>query len=149
MYSRDIRLLLVEDNPSDVWLLREALSLAQFPVQLTVATDGVEASRYLHQMELDSANIPDLVLLDLNLPRRNGREVLADMQRSAILQAIPVVVLSSSSADDDRRQALHLRAASFVTKPSSLPAYVEMVRGIERFWLRGMESEKPALRRTA
>jgi two-component system, chemotaxis family, response regulator Rcp1 len=144
LYSREIRLLLVEDNPGDVWLMREALRLAQLPVQLTVARDGLEASRYLHQLEKDGADCPDLVLLDLNLPRRNGREVLADIKRSDYLQAVPVVVLSSSSAEEDSRQAHHLHATDFLTKPFGLPAYVEMVRGMERFWSGDIE-----LRRTA
>ena len=134
MDSRNIRLFLVEDNPSDVWLLREALRLAQFPAHLTVSRDGLEATRYLRQMEAEPTHCPDLVLLDLNLPRRNGREVLADMKRSPALQAIPVIVLSSSSADEDRRQADQLHATGFLTKPNNLPAYVEMVRSLAHFW---------------
>ena len=133
LYSRNIRLLLVEDNPSDVWLMREALRLAQVPVQLTVARDGLEASRYLHQIESSGDEGPDLVLLDLNLPRRNGREVLADIRRSQALHAIPVVIVSSSSAEEERRQAYQLKANGFMTKPNSLPAYVEMVRGMGTF----------------
>ena len=143
-YPRDLRLLLVEDNPSDVWLVREALRLAQVPVQLTVARDGLEATRYLHQVETDGNICPDLVLLDLNLPRRNGREVLADIQRSAVLRLIPVMILSSSNAEEERRQVYQLKAKGFITKPNSLPAYVEMMRGMEAFWLERLE-----LRRTA
>jgi CheY-like chemotaxis protein len=146
MYSRNARVLLVEDNPADVWLLREALRLAQFPIQLTVARDGVEATRYLRQVELQNSAdaLPDLVLLDLNLPRKNGREVLADIRRSRVLQTVPIVILSTSNGDEDRWQANELKASGFITKPNSLPAYVEMVRGMEKFWLGGME-----LRRTA
>ncbi len=144
LYSRDIRLLLAEDNPGDVWLMREALRLAQFPVQLTVVHDGLEATRFLRHVEKEAKFGPDLVLLDLNLPRRNGREVLADIKRSSYLQAIPVVVLSSSSAEEDRRHALLLKAASFVTKPSSLPAYIEMVRGMEPLWAASAELRKTA-----
>jgi len=143
-YARDIRLLLVEDNPGDVWLMREALRLAQVPVDLTVARDGLEASRYLHQVESNGSAGPDLVLLDLNLPRRNGREVLADIRRSQVLQAVPVVIVSSSDAEEDRRQAFHLRANGFMTKPSSLPAYVEMVRGMGTYL-----AEELVLRKTA
>jgi chemotaxis family two-component system response regulator Rcp1 len=134
MYSRNTRLLLVEDNPADVWLLREALRLAGLPIQLTVARDGVEASQYLHQVESDLSQCPDLVLLDWNLPRRNGREVLADVKRSLILQKIPIVVLSSSSAEEEKRQAYVLQAAGFMTKPDSLQDYVELARGLEKFW---------------
>jgi chemotaxis family two-component system response regulator Rcp1 len=145
MYARSVRVLLVEDNPADVWLLREALRLAQFPIQLTVACDGVEATRYLRQLEVqNSGDVPDLILLDLNLPRKNGREVLADVKRSGFLQRVPIVILSSSNADEERRQGGELKASAFMTKPSSLPAYVEMVQGMEKFWLGGT-----GLRRTA
>ena len=144
LYSRDIRILVVEDNPGDVWLLREALRLAQFPVQLTVARDGLEASRYLHQVTEAGGHCPDLVLLDLNLPRRNGREVLAELKRSAFFQDVPVVVLSSSSADEDRSKAHQLNAAGYLTKPSGLPAYVEMVRSLDRFWADRVELRKTA-----
>jgi len=134
-YSHDIRLLLVEDNPSDVWLMKEALRLAKIPVELTLVKDGLEASRYLHQVESDGADGPDLILLDLNLPRRNGREVLADIKGSEVLRAIPVVILSSSDSDEDRRQAYRLKAEGFMTKPTGLPEYVEMVKGMEKFGL--------------
>ena len=144
MHAGNFRILLVEDTPSDVWLMREALRLAQIPVLLTVASDGMEARRYLHQLEIQGADYPDLILLDLNLPRRNGRELLGDIKRSRKLQPIPVVVLSSSQAEEDQWQACALQAEGFVTKPNSLPAYVEMVRGLDKFWLTGFE-----LRRTA
>jgi len=133
-YAHDLRLLLVEDNPGDVWLMKEALRLAQVPAEVTVAHDGVEASRYLHQVEANGSDGPDLVLLDLNLPRRNGREVLADIKRSAVLRAIPVVILSSSNSDEERRQVYQLKAEGFVIKPTGLPAYVEMIKGMEKFW---------------
>lgn len=144
MHAGNIRILLVEDSPSDVWLMREALRLAQIPVVLTVAKDGMEASRYLHQLEILGGDYPDLILLDLNLPRRNGREVLRDIKRSRKLQPIPVVVLSSSQAEEDRRQAFALQAEGFFTKPSSLPAYVEMVRGMDKFWLVGFQLQRTA-----
>lgn len=145
LYSRDIRILLVEDNPSDVWLMREAFRVAQIPVSLTAARDGLEASQYLRQFESGAGGErPDLVLLDLNLPRRNGREVLADIRRSPVLHALPVVIVSSSNAEEERRQAHQLLANGFMTKPSSLPAYVEMVRGIGSFL-----GDDLVLRRTA
>jgi two-component system, chemotaxis family, response regulator Rcp1 len=133
-YYRPVRLLLVEDNPSDVWLLREALRLSEFPVNITIARDGVEATHYLHQVEAQIDQKPDLVLLDLNLPRKNGCEVLSEVKRSRVLQPIPIVVLTSSSAEEERRQALELKASAFLTKPDSLPDYVDMVLGLERFW---------------
>ncbi len=144
MYLRDIRVLLVEDCPSDVWLMREGLRLAGVPVQLTLARDGLEAIRYLHQITADHGQSPDLVLLDLNLPRKNGREVLAEIGKSNALQTIPVVVVSSSGADEDKREAYKLNAAGFMTKPFSLQGYVDMVREIEKFWLSEFELKQTA-----
>jgi chemotaxis family two-component system response regulator Rcp1 len=133
-HSHAIRLLLVEDSPSDVWLMKEALRLAKVRVHLTLVKDGLEASRYLHRVESDGVDGPDLVLLDLNLPRRNGREVLADIKRSEVLRTIPVLIFSSSDSDEDRQQAYRLKAEGFMTKPTGLPEYVEMVKGMEKFW---------------
>jgi len=144
MYSRKVRLLLVEDSPSDVWLVREAFRLAYLPAEVTVARDGVEATDYLHRVQTETADLPDLVLLDLNLPRKNGREVLAEIKASPGLQPIPIFVLSSSDAEDDMREVYALNACCFMTKPSSLPGYVEMVHGLKKFWLSGL-----ALRQTA
>ncbi len=124
--------------------MREALRLSHLPVHLTVARDGVEASRYLHQIETNSAECPDLVLLDLNLPRKNGREVLAEIKRSRHLQAMPVVILTSSNLEEEQQQAHALRAAGFLLKPSGLPAYMDLVLGLERFWADSFELSKTA-----
>jgi len=142
--SGGIRVLLVEDSPSDIWLVKEALRLSQFPVQVTIARDGIEATEYLHRAEKGAADWPDLVLLDLNLPRKNGREVLTEVKASPSLHSIPIVVLTSSNAEDDMRHAYALSACSFITKPSSLPAYVDMVRGMEKFWLGGIQLRQTA-----
>ena len=139
-----VLVLLVEDAASDVWLIKEAFRLSQFPVQVTLARDGVEAIDYLRKAEKGAADWPDLILLDLNLPRKNGHEVLADIKSSSTLRSIPVVMLTSSDAEDDIRNSYALNAACFLTKPSSLPAYVDLVRGMEKFWLGGIH-----LRRTA
>jgi chemotaxis family two-component system response regulator Rcp1 len=146
MYPRCIRVLLVEDSPSDVWLVKEALRLAQLPAQIDVARDGVEATTYLRRTQLEDTRWPDLVLLDLNLPRKNGREVLAEIKRSAhpALQNVPVIVLSSSNAEDDRHQVRQLDANEFRTKPNSLPAYVEMVQSFEKYWQSGVELRQTA-----
>jgi len=143
MYLRSFRILLIDDSPSDVWLVREALRLAEIPVQMTIARDGVEATEYLQRMQT-TIDCPDLIVLDLNLPRRNGHQVLADIKSSPYLRRIPVVVLSSSNAEDDRRSAYELNACCFVTKPNSLAAYVEIVRGMDKFWLSGLELRQPA-----
>jgi len=144
MYSRSVRVLLVEDSPSDVWLLKEAFRLAKFPVQATVAHDGVQASDYLREVEAGIKICPDLIVLDLNLPRKNGRELLAEIRHCPALRSIPIVMLSSSDSEDDKRQAYQLHASYFLTKPNSLPDYVEMVKKMERFWLSSFDLRKTA-----
>jgi two-component system, chemotaxis family, response regulator Rcp1 len=128
--------LLVEDNPADVDLTCEALSDATRAGGLHVVRDGVEAVAFLRR-EGDHAGapIPDLVLLDLNLPRLDGRDVLVAMKRDASLKRIPVVVLTSSSAPDDASGAYEAGANCFVTKPVGLTEYLAAVRAIEHFWL--------------
>ena len=129
-----LNILLVEDSPSDVRLIREALRENSVPVEMTVAHDGVEAMDYLHQAENGSVRRPDLVLLDLNLPRKNGREVLAEVKGSPNLRQIPVVVMTSSRADEDVQQAYLLNANCYITKPANLPEYVKVVAALENFW---------------
>jgi CheY-like chemotaxis protein len=144
MYARSFHILLVEDSPSDVWLIKEALRLAEIPVRVTVVRDGVEAIEYLGQVQ-NTIDSPDLIVLDLNLPRKNGQQVLGEIKSSPYLRRIPVIVLSSSTAEDDRRSVYELNACCFVTKPSSLPEYVEMARGMDKFWLSGLEIRQLAL----
>jgi chemotaxis family two-component system response regulator Rcp1 len=144
MYRRSIRLLLIEDCASDVWLVREALRLAQVRVQMTIARDGVEATDYLRSVQMKTVACPDLIVLDLNLPRKNGHEVLAEIKSSPWLQGIPIVVFSGSNADGDRRRAYELHASCFITKPDNLPAYVETVRDMEKFWLSSLRLRQPA-----
>jgi two-component system, chemotaxis family, response regulator Rcp1 len=129
-----LNILLIEDSPSDVRLVREALKENSMPVQMTVARDGVEAMDYLHQAERGAISRPDLVLLDLNLPRTNGREVLAEVKGSPALKLIPVVVMTSSRSDEDVQQAYQLNANCYITKPADLPDYVRVLRSIEEFW---------------
>ena len=129
-----LRILLVEDSPSDVRLIREALKETPVPVQITVAQDGVEAMDYLRSTESDHSARPDLVLLDLNLPRKNGREVLAEVKSSPSLKQIPVLVMTSSRADEDIAQAYSLNANCYITKPGDLQEYINVVRAIEDFW---------------
>jgi CheY-like chemotaxis protein len=131
---RPLRILLVEDSPSDVRLIKEAMRDTPVPVQITVAQDGVEATDYLSQVEEGSAVRPDLMLLDLNLPRKNGREVLADVKGRPALKQIPVLVMTSSQSDDDVEQAYSLNANCFITKPADLQHYQSVVRAIENFW---------------
>lgn len=130
---QSLRILLVEDNPSDVRLIREALKECTLPVEVTVARDGVEAMDYLHGVEGDGRKQPDVILLDLNLPKKNGREVLAEIKSAPRLKRIPVVVMTSSSAEDDISASYQLNAHSYITKPSSLDGYTDIVHAIENF----------------
>ena len=128
--------LLVEDNAADEDLAREALDDAAHAGGLHVVRDGVEAMAFLRREgPYADAPSPDLVLLDLNLPRLDGRGVLAAMRGDAALRRIPVVVLTSSSAPDDADAAYDAGANCYVTKPVELTAYLAAVRAIERFWL--------------
>ncbi|MBV8810267.1 MAG: response regulator [Acidobacteriaceae bacterium] len=131
---RTLKILLVEDSASDVRLIREALKDTALPVQIVVARDGVEAMEYLYSTANDDVGRPDLVLLDLNLPRKNGREVLAEVKNSSILKQIPVLVMTSSRSEDDVNQAYNLNANCYITKPGDLDEYVHVVRAIEEFW---------------
>ena len=132
--NRSLRILLVEDSPSDVRLIREALKDTPVPVQVTVARDGVEATEYLHQSEAGFRVRPDLVILDLNLPRKNGREVLAEVKGSPTLKQIPILVMTSSRSDEDVAQAYSLNANCFITKPADLEEYQHVIKAIEDFW---------------
>jgi chemotaxis family two-component system response regulator Rcp1 len=134
--GQPIQILLVEDNPGDVRLAVEALRDAKVRNQLHVVQDGVEAMSFLRQ---DGQYVglprPDLVLLDLNLPRKDGREVLAEIKQDADLKRIPVVILTSSAAEQDILHAYNLHANCYITKPLDLDQFLKVVRSIEDFWL--------------
>ena len=133
--SRAIEILLVEDNPAEVDLARETLELAKIHNNLHVAMDGVDAMRFLRQEdEFADKPRPDLVLLDLNLPRKDGREVLADIKGDADLRSIPVVVLTSSTAERDVVKTYALGANCYITKPVDLQQFSDVVKSIEEFW---------------
>jgi CheY-like chemotaxis protein len=134
--SRILRVLHIEDNAGDVRLIAEALRELAIDVEVDVVPDGFEAMEYLHQEgQFARAARPDLVLLDLNLPRKAGREVLAEIKRDPALKTIPVVVLTTSAALLDITQAYELHANCYVTKPVDLPALFETIAAIGRFWL--------------
>jgi CheY-like chemotaxis protein len=131
-----VQILLVEDNPGDVRLTREALKEAKFRNTLHVVGDGVEALAYLRQQgQYASAVRPHLIMLDLNLPRMDGREVLAAIKKDADLRRIPVVVLSSSQAETDIARAYELHANCYVTKPVDIDHFLQVVKSIEEFWV--------------
>jgi CheY-like chemotaxis protein len=131
-----IEILLVEDNAADVRLTREALKDAKVRNRLHVAADGVEAMAFLRREGRHAdAPRPDLVLLDLNLPKKDGREVLEEIKEDPELQNIPVVILTTSQAEEDVLRSYQLHANAYVTKPVDLERFLEVVRSIESFWL--------------
>jgi CheY-like chemotaxis protein len=134
--ARPIEILLVEDNPGDARLTREALRAGKIHTHLSVVTDGEEALRYLRRLgPYAAAGRPDLILLDLNLPRKSGREVLAEIKSDEELRRIPVVVLTSSAAEQDILESYDLRANCYVCKPVDLDQFMKVVQSIEEFWL--------------
>ncbi|MGZ4972030.1 MAG: response regulator [Limisphaerales bacterium] len=132
-----VELLLVEDSPSDVFLTKEALKAVKVLVHLSVATDGVEAMSFLRrQGQYLQAPRPHLILLDLNMPRKDGREVLAEIKSDNRLRCIPIVVLTSSSAEQDLRTAYDLHANCYLVKPATFAEFKEMFERLESFWLK-------------
>jgi two-component system, chemotaxis family, response regulator Rcp1 len=131
-----IDILMVEDNPRDVRLAQEALKDSKIKNNLYHVADGVSAMRFLYrQDEYANAPHPDLVLLDLNLPRKDGREVLEEIKEDPKLRLIPVVVMTSSEAERDLVRTYGLHANAYVVKPIDLEQFVDVVRGIKDFWL--------------
>jgi len=130
-----LNILLVEDSPADAWFTREALEASGLASRLAVVHDGSEALRYLsRQGEYMDARRPDIVLLDLGLSVRDGREVLREVKADPELQVIPVVMFTRSSSDEDIADLYRLHANCYVTKPSDFDEFVEVVQAIERFW---------------
>jgi two-component system, chemotaxis family, response regulator Rcp1 len=134
--ARPIDILMVEDNPGDVRLTREALKDSKMLNELHVVEDGVAALDFLHRRApYENACRPDLVLLDLNLPKMDGRQVLTAIKSDPVLKVIPVVVLTTSEAEEDIVRAYHLAANCYVTKPVDLYQFNRIVHAIEGFWL--------------
>jgi CheY-like chemotaxis protein len=131
-----VEILLAEDNPGDAKLTRKALEQGKVINNLHVVTDGVEAMAYLRQEgEYADRPRPDLVLLDLNMPRKDGREVLQDIKSDDDLRRIPVVVMTSSEAEEDIVQSYDLHANAYVTKPIDFDGFLDVVGSLEDFWL--------------
>lgn len=134
--SKAVEILLVEDSPGDVRLTIEALKEAKVTNNLSVVQDGVEAMDFLQQKgKYKDAARPDIILLDLNLPRKDGREVLAEIKNDPKLKLIPVVVLTTSRAESDILKAYDLHANCYITKPVDFKQFMTVVRSIENFWL--------------
>ena len=136
LVARPIEVLLVEDDPGDVLMTREAFEDNKVRNNLHVVSDGVEALAYLRRAgeHADSA-VPDLILLDLNLPRKDGREVLAEIKADEELRRIPVVVLTTSEAEEDVLRSYQLHANAYVTKPVDFDRFIEVVRQIDEFFV--------------
>ena len=136
MNDRPVEILLVEDNPGDVRLTIEALRESKVANNLNVARDGVEALAYLRREGAYADAVrPDLILLDLNMPRKDGREVLAEIKAEPNLRTIPVVVLTTSRAEQDVLRSYELQANCYITKPVDLEQFITVVKSIENFWL--------------
>ncbi|MEM6263996.1 MAG: response regulator [Bacteroidota bacterium] len=128
-------ILLVEDNPVDVRLTQEALLEGGFQHKLSVVKDGEEALDYLFQRPpFEEAPVPDLIFLDLNLPKKDGHEVLKEINRASSTRSIPVVILTTSESEQDIQVSYELHANCYITKPSDISNFVEVIKSIESFW---------------
>lgn len=135
-HKQVLEILLVEDNPGDVRLTMEALKDASVVNHLNVVRDGVEAMEFLHRHgQFEHAPRPDLILLDLNLPKKDGRQVLKEIKSDDTLKRIPVVVLTTSRAEEDILKAYDLSANCYITKPVDLDQFTQVMQAIEVFWL--------------
>jgi chemotaxis family two-component system response regulator Rcp1 len=134
--QKPVEILMVEDSPSDAQLTMEALHAAKIVNRLHHVEDGVEALQFLRQQgPYTDVPRPDLILLDLNLPRKDGREVLAELKRDPDLKVIPVVILTTSRSEEDVLRSYQLHANCYITKPVDFTKFMEVVKAIESFWL--------------
>jgi chemotaxis family two-component system response regulator Rcp1 len=137
--------LLVEDSPGDVRLTREAFKDAKVHINLRVASDGAEAMAFLRRDGKHAdASRPDLILLDLNLPKKSGREVLEEIKEDPVLMSIPVVILTTSASEQDVLRSYLLHANCFITKPVDLDGFLKVVKSIDSFWLSVVKLPKEA-----
>src|ERR1700737_3815579 len=144
--AEPIEILLVEDSPGDVRLTREAFKDAKVHINLHVAWDGTEAMAFLgRERGHAKAPPPDLILLDLNLPKKDGREVLDEIKQNPKLKSIPVVILTTSASDADILRSYKLHANCYITKPVGLDGFLEVVKSIDNFWLTVVKLPSEAL----
>jgi chemotaxis family two-component system response regulator Rcp1 len=135
-FGKPVEILLVEDNPGDVDLTLEALENSKIRNRLSVVNDGEEALAFLHRTGKHAgAPRPDIILLDLNLPKKDGREVLAEIKADDDLKPIPVVILTTSQAEEDIFKSYNLHCNCYITKPFDLHQFLRVVKAIEDFWL--------------
>jgi two-component system, chemotaxis family, response regulator Rcp1 len=134
--SKPIEILLIEDNPGDVRLIEEALREVKVRNSMTVIGNGIEAMAFLHKQERYArVSSPGLILLDLNLPGKNGFEILQEIKQDSLLKRIPVVILTSSQSEQDIVKSYNLYANAYISKPVSLDQFFDVVKAIEGFWL--------------
>lgn len=134
--SRPRRILIVEDNPGDVRLIREALRDAKILITFQVASDGIEALDILfRQGDHRNAPRPDIIMLDLNLPKKGGWEVLQEIKLDSALKSIPIIILTASEAEEDIRRSYQLHANCYITKPGNLDDFLTVVKSVDGFWL--------------
>lgn len=133
---KEINLLLVDDSPEDIQLTKLALRQANIPAKISVAYDGIECLKLLHAcMESEDKLLPDLILLDLNMPRKDGKEVLEELKRDPALKTIPVIILTTSQSDKDILESYERYANSYVSKPLNFHEFGDVMAVIEKFWL--------------
>jgi CheY-like chemotaxis protein len=134
--NRPVKILLIEDNEADVRLTKEGIKEAKMLNDLYVVNDGIKAMDFLnHKGEFEDMPVPDLILLDLNLPKKDGREVLEEIKQDPKLKQIPVVILTTSEAEQDILKSYKLHANCYVTKPIGINQFVDVIKAIEGFWL--------------
>lgn len=134
--SRSFEVLLIEDNPADARLISEAFKGFKAKSNLSLVRDGALAIEYLHKRkDFASAAKPDIIILDLNMPKKSGLEILEDIRRDDELKRIPVIVLSNSEAEQDVKASYELAANCYITKPHSLDEFIDKVMSIEKFWM--------------
>jgi two-component system, chemotaxis family, response regulator Rcp1 len=135
-HAAPIQVLLVEDSPGDIRLTREAFKDARVHINLHITPDGAAAMAFLkREGEYADSPRPDLILLDLNLPKKDGREVLKEIKENEDLMTIPVVILTTSASGEDIERSYRLHANSYITKPVDLEGFLRVVKGIDNFWL--------------
>jgi len=129
-----IEILLVEDNDGDVFLIKKAFESAKIANHIKSVEDGEGALKYLEDLEASNQNFPDLILLDINLPKKNGKDTLREIKNSGNLRHIPIVMLTSSNRDRDIIDCYELQASSYIEKPVTLDKFYDVVKAIEDFW---------------
>jgi CheY-like chemotaxis protein len=135
MLIRTFNILLVEDNPADIRLVEEAFKESEINTELSVVKDGVEAMEFLkHGKDYETSPVPDLILLDLNLPRKDGREVLKEIKGDNNLKHIPVVILTTSSTEEDIYETYAHHANSYIVKPANVSRFIETMKNLEDYW---------------